>query len=147
MAKWGPPGKAGSRPWREVGKAARLCYDSGVMRFQLLLAALAACAVFATTARADTIIVGVGLLLGMKEPGHVVKVMSVVPNSPAGRAGIPEGTRITKIDGVPTAGKGLEECVRKIRGPFGTSVRLEITLPGKTETMPIELFREAITSP
>ncbi len=55
-----------------------------------------------------------------------ISIVSPLPGSPAGKAGLQAGDLILKIDGVPTEGMSLTEAVKKIRGQRGTPVKLLI---------------------
>ena len=76
-----------------------------------------------------TNLVGVGLVLRNDPEGHTVIIQQVVPNSPAAEAHITGGMIISKVDDVLLEGKSLADCVSLIRGPAGTTVRLELVTP------------------
>ncbi|MBR7800435.1 S41 family peptidase [Undibacterium fentianense] len=86
--------------------------------------------------------VGLGIEVGM-EDGYV-KVISPIEDSPASRAGIQPSDLITRIDGVPVKGLGIDEAVKKMRGEPNTKITL--TILRKTEDKPvvITLTRELI---
>ncbi|HTP26042.1 MAG TPA: S41 family peptidase [Anaeromyxobacteraceae bacterium] len=67
---------------------------------------------------------GVGLELGMKDDQLVV--IAPISDAPAERAGIRAGDRILKIDGVVTRDMSLGEAVRRMKGPAGSKIGLEI---------------------
>ena len=89
-------------------------------------------------------IVGVGLMLRNDAGGHVV-VEQVVPNSPAAEAHITRGMIVSKVDDVSIEGKSLADYVNLIRGPAGTTVRLELVTPDHSQTNTVELTRRKIT--
>jgi carboxyl-terminal processing protease len=66
---------------------------------------------------------------------------------PIDRAGLRSGDVVTAIDGEPTEGKSVDECVRRLKGPAGTRVVLSIFRRGWTETKDFELTRARITVP
>jgi carboxyl-terminal processing protease len=86
-------------------------------------------------------IVGVGLVLGNDPGGHTVIIQQVVLNSPAAEAHITGGTIISKVDDVSLEGKSLADCVSLVRGPAGTTVRLELVTPDHSQTNTVELTR------
>lgn len=92
-----------------------------------------------------TEIVGVGLMLRSGSGGQVVVVVHIVPNSPAAEAGITNGVIINKVDDVSLEGKNLVDCVNLIRGPVGTTVRLELVTPDHSQTNTVELTRKKIS--
>jgi len=67
---------------------------------------------------------GIGAKLEMKE--SQVRIAQPLEDSPAKAAGIRKGDVIVKVDGKPTQGLELEDVVKMIRGPRGTSVTLTI---------------------
>jgi carboxyl-terminal processing protease len=72
---------------------------------------------------------GVGIELEMPTGGDLTVVATVV-GGPAWRAGIVPGDRVTGVDGASTRDMPLEEAVRLLRGPPGTTVALRLLPPG-----------------
>jgi CubicO group peptidase (beta-lactamase class C family) len=91
--------------------------------------------------------VGVGTALAIDEKAGLVRITEVIPKSPASRAGLSGGLVIRKVNGVPVAGKTLQECLELMGGPVGTKVRLELVKPGGEETTTVELTRQRIRVP
>jgi len=75
---------------------------------------------------------GVGMVVEMKN--RLVTVVSTFKDSPAQLAGIRAGDVIISVDGVSTDGQYLDDVVRRIKGPEGTSVTLEIYRLSRTTT-------------
>jgi carboxyl-terminal processing protease len=67
---------------------------------------------------------GIGIFIDIKD-SHLI-VVQPIKGTPAARAGLRAGDRITKIDGVATDGMAIQEAVVRIRGPRGTTVKLTI---------------------
>ena len=67
---------------------------------------------------------GIGIYIDLKD-SHLI-VVQPIANTPAARAGLRAGDRITRIEGTSTQGMALQEAVSRIRGPEGTTVRLAI---------------------
>lgn len=67
---------------------------------------------------------GIGIFIDLKDV-HLI-VVQPIPGTPAARAGLRAGDRITRIDGITTEGMALQEAVVRIRGPKGTTVKLAI---------------------
>ena len=84
-----------------------------------------------------------GLQLRNDSGGQVV-IQQVVPNSPAAEAHITVGMIISKMDDVSLEGKSLAEYVNLIRGPAGTTVRLELITPDHSQTNTVELTRRKL---
>jgi hypothetical protein len=88
-------------------------------------------------------VVGVGLGIKRDKPTHTLRTCSVLPNSPASKAGLSIGLTIDKIGDIPTAGKSIEHCTSLIRGIAGTTVQLDlIDAAGKKES--VKLIRERV---
>lgn len=66
---------------------------------------------------------------------HVVA--RVHPGSPAHRAGLVEGDRITKINGEPASEWTHQDFTLRMRGPAGTEVTLDVTGAGGERTLTI----------
>jgi carboxyl-terminal processing protease len=67
---------------------------------------------------------GIGIELTLE--GKVPEVISPIDGTPAANAGIEPGDRIVKIDGLATAGMDVEQVVKRLRGPSGSRVTLQI---------------------
>ena len=89
-------------------------------------------------------VVGIGVALDMDKQTGALRIMQVVPNSPAAQAGLTTGVVIQKVDDASIAGKSLDECLGLVRGVIGTKVRLEIITSDKTATNTVELVRQRI---
>ncbi|HEB81130.1 MAG TPA: S41 family peptidase [Chromatiales bacterium] len=80
---------------------------------------------------------GIGAEVRMRDR-HVI-IVAPLDGSPAQKAGLRPGDIIFKVAGKDVAGESLEQVVRKIRGPAGTTVVLSLRAPktGKTRNVPI----------
>ena len=107
-----------------------------------MLALLAGAPVFA-----DPPIVGVGMVVGRGPADTALRVMQVLPNTPAAAGGVVADILINKIDDAPTAVLSVEDCVGLLRGPEGTTVRLELLDPVSNTTRTIVLTRAPIQRP
>ncbi len=96
---------------------------------------------------------GLGIRI-MTEDGWLV-VESPMEGTPAFRAGIKAKDRISKIDGEAvviiqqsfgdsSVGMTVDQAVKKLRGPKGTSVKLEIDRPGVKEPLEFTIVRDII---
>jgi len=86
---------------------------------------------------------GVGIV-PVKTPHSGLLVQSVLPDTPAARAGIRAGDLITAVDGHSLAGVGDKAATSLIQGHPGTSVTLTVTR-GSRRLM-IKLTRELIST-
>jgi carboxyl-terminal processing protease len=84
---------------------------------------------------------GVGMTISLRG-GHLT-VISPIDGTPAARAGIRAGDRITAIDGEPADGMTTSEAALRIRGPKGTEVTLSV-LRGDGPPVDYELVRDRI---
>lgn len=85
---------------------------------------------------------GIGAEMGMKD--DIITIIAPLDGMPAEKAGLLPGDKIVKIDGVVSSGYSLDEAVKHIRGPKGTSVTLTIFRVGEEETRDIVVQRGVI---
>ena len=85
---------------------------------------------------------GLGLSVTAQDGG--VTVVAPIEGTPAWRAGIVGGDRITMIDGVSTQGLSLDDAQNKMRGERGTHVVLTIVREGRDKPLTFDLVREFI---
>ncbi len=87
---------------------------------------------------------GIGVVVEHKE--DAIAVVSVLPGTPADKAGIEPGDRLAAVDGQSLAGASVEKAVRLIRGKPGTEVRLTVQRDG-VGTLEFRLNRSEIHVP
>lgn len=85
---------------------------------------------------------GIGVVID--QVGSYVTVISVLPGTPAERAGLRPGDRIVRVDGESVVGWTLDAVARRIRGDPGTAVRLEIERGADSSPVAVEVVREEI---
>ncbi len=78
---------------------------------------------------------GIGAFLNQDE--GVITIERVMPGLPAEKADVQDGDIILGIDGEKTAGLSLEQAVRRIKGPKGTTVTL--TVERKSSPTPVDI--------
>ena len=83
---------------------------------------------------------GIGVTLSITDAG--VAISSVMPETPAHKAGIKEGDRIVSADGQPLAGMSSSDVLDKLRGPVDSALKLRLDRDGKS--MDVELRRARI---
>ena len=86
---------------------------------------------------------GVGMEIGMR--GGLLTIISPLKGTPAERAGLHAGDGILAIDGEPTDGLSVDEAVKRIRGPRGTTVSFSLLREG--ESVEIDVVRDVINIP
>ncbi|HOJ51020.1 MAG TPA: S41 family peptidase [Syntrophales bacterium] len=74
----------------------------------------------------------------------VLTVVAPIEDTPAYHAGIKAGDQIITIDGKPTKEMTLMEAVKKLRGPQGTKVTLQILREGSSKLRDVEITRAII---
>jgi carboxyl-terminal processing protease len=85
---------------------------------------------------------GLGILVGLRD-GRLT-VVTPVEGTPASRLGIRAGDVISLIEGESTAGMGINEAVRKLKGPKGTTVHISIQRRGLDELLEMDVVRDEI---
>ncbi|WP_324261824.1 S41 family peptidase [Altererythrobacter sp. H2] len=100
----------------------------------------------ASLQRLETMIDGnySGLGLSVQMEDGAVKVISPFRGSPAMDAGVKAGDFITHLDGKLIYGGDLDDAVRQMRGPAGTSIRLTLFRPGRDEPFDVTVTRGVI---
>lgn len=85
---------------------------------------------------------GLGIEVTMTD--GVLTVVSPIDDTPASRAGILSGDKLTAIDGAALIGMSLTDAVKKMRGAVGTPITITIAREGK-DPFPLTLTREVVT--
>jgi carboxyl-terminal processing protease len=87
---------------------------------------------------------GLGIIID--GPPQTEKLVIVTPlfGTPAYEAGLEPGDVIVSIDGKTTQGMEISQVSQLLRGPEGSSVKLEIAREGQPENIPFEVKRAAI---
>ena len=88
---------------------------------------------------------GLGMVIGLRD--GVLTVISPIEGTPAARAGIKAGDKITEIDGESTINMNLTESVGKLRGDPGTLVTVSILTEKAAQSKLFSLKREIIAIP
>ena len=87
---------------------------------------------------------GIGAVIGYNEKKEIV-IVSPIKGSPAEKAGIMAKDVILKVDDESTTGKTLEQVVSEIKGPKGTTVKIDISRSSGSRTFTI--VRDVINIP
>jgi carboxyl-terminal processing protease len=86
-----------------------------------------------------------GIGASVQQKGDQIVIVSVLPGTPAEKAGITAGDVITGVDGQSTKGWTADDAVNHIRGKAGTAVKVQVSRNGQTLTF--DLTRENINVP
>lgn len=85
---------------------------------------------------------GVGVQIDVRDGW--ITVVAPLPGTPADRAGVESGDRISEIDGRATEKWTSDEALKALRGTPGTRVRLTVNRPGVEESLAFTLTRQEI---
>lgn len=92
--------------------------------------------------------VGMGIISQLDSSGKMAThIPSVVPGSPAFKAGVRPGDIIRKVDDKSTAGLDSLLVSNMIRGPRGTQVRVSVERQGEDHLLDFTITRAEITNP
>lgn len=85
-----------------------------------------------------------GMGAEVRATGTSVRIEKILDDTPAERAAIPAGSRITAVNGVSTASMSTTRFVRTVTGTPGRPVMLELWEPGASESRRVVLVRERL---
>jgi len=88
---------------------------------------------------------GVGMEMGNKD--GAITVIAPLKDSPAERAGVRSGDVVIMVDATSTVGLSVDDAVKLIRGPKGTTVKLTFERASTTEPVVISIVRDTINIP
>ena len=90
-------------------------------------------------------VVGIGAEMSTVNGAPVIQ--SVIPGSPAEKAGLLGGDTVLSVDGVTTEGLSVDTVVSKIRGDAGTTVKLSILHQGAADPITVSIVRAKVDVP
>ena len=85
---------------------------------------------------------GLGILVTKRN--DQITVITPLEGTPAARLGIRAGDVISEIEGVQTDELSLDDVVKRLKGPKGTTVHIKIVRVGIKEPIPLTIVRAAI---
>jgi carboxyl-terminal processing protease len=85
---------------------------------------------------------GLGILVTKRN--DQVTVITPLEGTPASRLGIRAGDVIAEVEGVATDDLPLDDVVKRLKGPKGTTVHIKIQRVGLKEPIPLTIVRAAI---
>jgi carboxyl-terminal processing protease len=88
-----------------------------------------------------------GLGLEVTLDDGLVKVIAPIDDTPAQRAGMRTGDKISHVDGMPIKGMTLREAVSRMRGLVGTTIRLTVLRSEVTDPFEVMIVRDIIRVP
>jgi carboxyl-terminal processing protease len=92
---------------------------------------------------------GIGATIGDRRVGATTAtyVLATFEATPAFRAGLRFGDRITEIDGNSVKGKASGDVRDMLRGPRGTTVRVTVERASNGQTETVAITRDAVSQP
>ncbi|BBK41959.1 peptidase S41 [Allostella vacuolata] len=88
---------------------------------------------------------GIGVTISVEN--DTVRIVSVIPESPAAMAGVQVDDRILTIDGNGTAGLDQQKVVQLLRGRVDSTVRVLVARPDILDLLEIPITRQRIVVP
>jgi carboxyl-terminal processing protease len=85
---------------------------------------------------------GLGILVTKRN--DQITVITPIEGTPAARLGVRAGDIISEIEGVSTSELTLDEVVKRLKGPKGTTVHIKIMRTGMKEPIPLSIVRAAV---
>jgi carboxyl-terminal processing protease len=90
-------------------------------------------------------VAGIGVLIS--DDGGAFVVDRVIRDSPADKAGIQAGDRITAVDGASVTGLDFDGLAAKVRGKVGTQVTITVVHAGASTPVDLTMTRDDISMP
>jgi carboxyl-terminal processing protease len=88
-----------------------------------------------------------GIGIRLDSDNGAILVQSVLPNTPADKAGIKANDKIVRVASRPTSGMELKDVVALMRGKVGSSIVLEIEREGAPQPLKFDIKRALIVPP
>lgn len=89
---------------------------------------------------------GIGVEFDMDKDRHLV-IVSILPGTPAARAGLKSGDIIVQIDNKDATQISLENAAKQLRGNVGSTVAIKVWRQQENKYLPVNLKREQISLP
>ena len=90
---------------------------------------------------------GIGVMIEPDAPSTGVRILYVVPGTPADRSGLQVGDVLTTIDGTATKGLAVDAASKLLRGKPGTMVAVTVQRSGATGPLAFSIQREEVQPP
>jgi len=90
---------------------------------------------------------GIGVMIAPDDASGSVRILYVVPGTPADRSGLHVGDVLLAIDGTTTHGLTVESASKLLRGKAGTIVALNVQRPGEPSATELSIKREEVQPP
>ncbi|MGN0401954.1 MAG: S41 family peptidase [Acetatifactor sp.] len=90
---------------------------------------------------------GIGAYVSLDQDTGLPKISDVIKNSPAEEAKLRRNDLVYEADGQSMRGLSLEEAVKLIRGPEGTTVTLTLIREGEPDYVTVTIERRKVETP
>jgi len=97
--------------------------------------------------RTEGTFVGIGVRVVMDPVDHMLTLVNVFRDAPAGQAGLLPGDKIIAVDGIDVIGRSQPEIMGLIAGEEGTPVNIEIFRPYENERFKVDIIRAQVIVP
>ena len=87
---------------------------------------------------------GLGITIVDRRTEGGMTIESTLPDTPAAQAGLQAEDRIVRIDGESTVNMTLDEAVRRLRGPVGAAVHVDVERSTLVEPLRVTVVRQLI---
>ncbi len=87
---------------------------------------------------------GLGVTISLRGEDRVLTVISVLPDTPADRAGLKPGDRILQVEDESTINMSLDEAVSKLRGPVNSPVTVLVARSSWDRPRSVTVIRDII---
>jgi len=88
---------------------------------------------------------GIGVIMGLRQGRPVI--VTVLPNTPAQKAGVKPGDVMLQADGTDLKDKSLPQITALVKGEAGTELHLTVGRAGETEPITLTITRARIDIP
>jgi carboxyl-terminal processing protease len=92
-------------------------------------------------------LIGIGIDLQQDPKTKQITITSIIPDTPAAKAGIKRGDVIVAVNGTNIVGKDINVVTPLIRGSAGTNVTLSVKRPSTSQTLTFTMKRAEIRVP
>jgi carboxyl-terminal processing protease len=87
---------------------------------------------------------GLGITIVDRRGEGGMTIEATLPDTPAAQAGLQAEDRIVRIDGESTVNMTLDEAVKRLRGPVGAPVDVDVERPSLAEPLRVTVVRQLI---
>lgn len=86
---------------------------------------------------------GIGIQINMQ--ADTLRVAGVIAGGPSEKVGLHPGDRILSADGTSLVGMLQTDAIKRLRGPKGSTIDIEVARPGESEQLSFRIVRDDIS--